>query len=190
MLRLLSALNWVQAALLVVVGVWFALMTLTAGAGPFGVVVLVFCLALAVPFAYLGAVIDKGRGRGLQTALAALALLAFPVGTLFGALSLYAVWFSEARLRFEGGPVTEAPEDEVIDDAWPEGESPYAYARRMADAGLRAGALRARLEERGLAPDEVETLLGAVGLAPQVPERGHTAAPRLPSATSPGLKRR
>lgn len=176
MLRILSVLNWVQAALLVVVGVWFALMTMTVGAHPYGIVVLLLCLAVAWPFAYLGAVIEKGRGRGLQTALAVLALTAFPLGTLFGAFTLYAVWFSDARTRFGAGTADEpadealpdaarpgAPDDDGFDDAWPEGESPYAYAHRMVDAGLRGSALRARLEERGLAPDEVELLLRAVG---------------------------
>lgn len=67
MLRLVSALNWVHATLLVVVGAWFALMTFSSDASPFGIVVLVLCFALAAPFAYLGAVIEKGRGRGLQT---------------------------------------------------------------------------------------------------------------------------
>lgn len=86
---------------------------------------------------------------------------------MFGVFALYVIWFSEARTRFEAA-AAEAPPPEAsdadIDEAWSEGESPYAYARRMADAGLRVGRLRARLEEGGLAPDEVETLLGAVGL--------------------------
>lgn len=199
MLRLLSALNWVQAALLAVVGVWFALVTLSVGANPFGAVVLVLCLALAAPFAYLGVVVDQGRGRGLQTALSVLALLAFPLGTLFGAVSLYVVWFSEAKTRFDAGAAVaeaadaadaadapDAPDaadaadaatpgeaaDGGVVDAWPEGESPYAFARRLADAGVPPAELRAQLQSRGLAPDEVETLLRAVGLARPGTERG------------------
>lgn len=197
MLQIVSALNWVQAVILFIFGGYIAMSGLGTNGSTFGLFVALGCFLLGAPFAYLGTVIEKGRGRGLQTAFAVLAFFAFPVGTLFSVFSLYAIWFSPLSERFEAGgaaprrvkardarvdsALAEADEDE-IDDDWPEDEPAYAYARRMADAGMRAGALRARLRNGGVDPDDVETLLGAVGLVRPGGERAQRdARPAAPA---------
>ncbi|MCC6332705.1 MAG: hypothetical protein IT380_01805 [Myxococcales bacterium] len=192
MLRIVSLLNWLQAIFLFIGCAWFALMSAGTNAGGFGLLVALGGLLLALPFAYLGAVLEKGRGRGLQTALSVLAFFAFPVGTLFSVFSLYAIWFSPLSARFEGrgapqrsrrrdrservDELLDEVDADLIDDDWPEDEPAYAYARRMADAGLRAGALRARLANGGVSPDDIETLLGAVGLVRPGAQRARPAA--------------
>ncbi|MEW6429950.1 MAG: hypothetical protein AB1730_00470 [Myxococcota bacterium] len=219
MLQIISVINWLQAVGFLLVGGWIALESATSTGGVMQVtlgpvstsgsgaglgVALGFGLVLlGAPFAYLGAVIEKGRGRGLQTVMSVLAFFAFPVGTAFSLFTLYALWFSPLSARFEGGAArstasrrasgerSDAALDEVdadaIDDAWPEDEPAYAYARRMADAGMRAGALRARLRQGGVDPDDVETLLGAVGLVRPGAERARPTARR---AATPGPRTR
>lgn len=225
MLQIISVINWLQGVVFILIGGWIALesatstggvarITLgpvsTSGSGPgLGVALGLGLVLLGVLFAYLGTVLEKGRGRGLQTAISVLAFFAFPVGTAFSVFTLYALWFSPLSARFEGGSArtnasrrasgerSDAALDEVeadtIDDAWPEDEPAYAYARRMADAGMRTGALRARLRNGGVEPDDVETLLGAVGLVRPGAERARPEARRasVPSPrTRPPTKRR
>jgi hypothetical protein len=167
-LELLSALNWCMAILYVFVAV------LAVGVFPLpptsAATLCGVSLLLAVPFGWLGAVVEKGRGRGFQTAVSIVSLFNFPIGTVFGAYALWVCWASDHRARFEAGAASDLPpsragagdaDDEVtVPQARPE-ESPYAYAQRLKRSGLSASAIRQRLTQRGLDREEIETLLGA-----------------------------
>lgn len=166
-LQLISALNWLQVVAFVAVPVAAAVLGVPLEAVLlFGLV----CLPLAAPFLYLALVIEKGRGRVLQSVFSGLMLLAFPVGTAISAFTLYVLWFSEHKQLFDdvaagyGPPPDDARDQGAEDDDGGVEETPYAFARRLADEGKRPDVVRQRLLARGLDADEVETLLGAVGL--------------------------
>ena len=159
-LELLSGLNWAMAVLYGCVG----LVGLMVMPMPAALVWVVMLLLVALPHVYLGLNIEKGRGRTLQTIFAVLSLLNFPLGTAFGVFALMTVWSSANAELFEDGPksyVDELPDVDQVDLD----ESPYAMAKRLKESGLRAGSIRTRLNMRGLQDDEIETVLGALGLS-------------------------
>lgn len=192
-LQVISALNWLQVVALVAAPVGAAVL-----GAPFEAVLLfgAVCLPFAAPFLYLALVIEKGRGRVLQSVLSGLMLLAFPVGTLISAFTLYVLWFSEHRQLFDdvaagyGPPSDDAPAPVDEDDDGGIEETPYAFARRLADQGQRPDVVRQRLLARGLDADEVETLLGAVGLTrpgsrPPSRASARTSKARAPTSRPP-----
>lgn len=105
-LQLVSALNWVQAVLLLAIPGGVAVFGLPL---EFVLVLFVLFLLLAAPFVYLALVIDKGRGRVLQTIVSGVMVAAFPVGTLLSTW-LYVVWISDHRHRFEEVAASRAPQ--------------------------------------------------------------------------------
>lgn len=159
-LELLSGLNWAMAVLYGCVGLLgFVMLPMEPG-----LVWLVVLLLVSLPHVYLGLNIEKGKGRTLQTIFAVLSLLNFPLGTAFGVFALMTVWSAGNAELFEGGPksyVDELPDVDPVDLD----ESPYAMAKRLKESGLRAGSIRTRLNMRGLPDDEIETVLGALGLS-------------------------
>jgi hypothetical protein len=100
-LQLLSALNWCMAAI-------YAGAVLFVGVITEDLKTTLLVLAGVSPFlaahSYIGATIEKGAGRGLQTVFAVLSLFAFPIGTLFGLYALYFCWFGESARSFEPQP--------------------------------------------------------------------------------------
>lgn len=178
-LQLLSALNWVFALLY-----GAPLVVLLALGAPVEVlaVALLVCLFVAAPHVYLALVIDKGRGRGLQTVLAALSLLAFPVGTVFGVFALMTIWSERYGPLFEaGGAAVDEPgaagaardfsatadglEHEVA-------ESPRAFALRLRRAGAPNAQVRARLEELGLDREAVAMVMRSLAPTGSASGRG------------------
>lgn len=182
-LQLLSALNWVFAVLYLVAFLFVLLMSSMAPSVPVllllgsGLVLALF----AAPHVYLALNVERGRGRILQTVLAVFSLLNFPLGSAFGIFAIWAVWAGPSAPVFEDPSLADARHDDVQEADEGEGEadeddgseSPYAYARRLRDEGMNARAIRARLDRRELADEEIETVLGALGL--KVPPR---AAPK------------
>lgn len=152
-----------------------------------GVLVLV-----AAPHAYLGLYVEKGRGRILQTVLAALSLFNFPLGTAFGVFALWVVWGGEHAPIFDDPSLAEAPPDPEEEEGAVDressggeptneddgGESPYSLARRLHKSGSNAREIREHLAGRSLGDDEIKTVLGALGL--KMPARS-AAAPKRPS---------
>jgi hypothetical protein len=183
-LQLLSALNWCFALLygaLIFVPIFFPVPLPAALAIAGGVVL------IAGPHAYLGYVIDKGRGRTLQTIFAVLNLGNFPVGTIFGAFALYTVWGEGNRELFENPPDDDSgpkpPPPEFSDEAdaleMEEGETARAFSLRLREAGAPVGQLRARLEEQGLDFEAIDIVLSSLD---------RKAAPRHAGAAPPRVR--
>lgn len=175
-LGLLSTLNWVLAVLYAGVG----LFVLVAIDSPVALVPALVMLAVAAPHVYLALVVEQGKGRILQTVLAVLGLLNFPIGTAVGAFALYACWSGESARIFEEGPDPIAAEPAEDDDDTTVDETPYALARRLAAQGLRPSQLRAKLVARGLGADKADTLVDAV--------TGGRAARRSPAWMAPAQR--
>jgi hypothetical protein len=182
MLGILSGLNWAMAALyagvLIFIGVMFGAQM------PYEMFALIgmMLMLMALPSAYLGYAIEQGRGRGLQTIYAVLALFNFPIGTAYGAFALWVCWGAEAELFDQGGvdatqprrdsrvvevdaPAFEENEAEAEAEATaPRAETPYAIARKLKDRGLKAGDIQEQLHGEGLTGEEIETLMNSLGL--------------------------
>lgn len=175
MLGILSVLNWLIAALYVV-----ALLFVWIMGGerlPFDAfaIIAMILLLLALPSAWLGYSIEKGRGRILQTIFAALSLFNFPLGTAYGAFALWVCWSAEAEVFERGGgaeprrrreaPADEAPPEEEDDvDATKPASTPYAIAKQLQKRGVSAGDIQERLHSDGLSAEEIETVLSSLGL--------------------------
>jgi hypothetical protein len=99
-LELLSALNWIMVVFYVGVGAFFAFVGGNTPAPVIAIALTVVAL-LSAPHVYLGLVIEKGRGRVLQTVMAVLSLLNLPCGTLFGAFALWVCWGSSHVALFD-----------------------------------------------------------------------------------------
>ncbi len=165
MLGLLSVLNWAMAALCLGAAavVWVLL-----GAKDlfFPILVTGLMLVFGAPYAYLGAVIEQGRGRVLQTILAALSLLNFPLGTAYGAFALFVVWGADAA-KFDGaarGGLPEPVEPRAPRLPADPGQSPWEAARQLRDEGLSDRELQLELQARGFDDDTVETLMRSMRL--------------------------
>ena len=180
-LQLTSALNWINAIFLVFAGLVFVMLGNLSV--PAGALLMVAVLLFAAPFAWLGSVIEKGRGRTLQTVFSVLSLFNFPIGTVCAVISLWAVWGSEHARIFEEGGAPEADE-EVFEaperDAPADGLSPFDFARQLAKRGLGPEVIATRLRARGLPRDEIETVLNALrprsaGAAPARPRPARRA---------------
>jgi hypothetical protein len=166
-------LNWGMAALYVAaLGlVWW----MAGDHMPFDMfsIVAMILLTLSLPSAYLGYAIELGRGRILQTIVAALALLNFPLGTAYGVFAIWVCWSAEKEV-FDRGGVDKAPperrrrvaeEVENIEDvATKPASTPYAIAKQRQKRGTPVGDIQQRLHEEGLAADEIETLMNSLGL--------------------------
>ena len=174
MLGILAMLNWGMAALYVsVLGlVWM----LGGDRLPFEAFALIgmFLMLAALPSAYLGYAIEKGRGRILQTVFAVLALFNFPLGTAYGVFALWVCWSAEAEIFDQGGIEATQPQRDVrrrqapIDDEVTvpkaRGTSPYAIAQRLKQQGLKAGDIQEQLHVEGLSGEEIETLMNSLGV--------------------------
>ncbi|MFT3712127.1 MAG: hypothetical protein QM817_31170 [Archangium sp.] len=182
MLGILSTLNWLMAALyvalLIVVGI------MMGEHMPFHIFALIGAVVMlcAAPSAYLGYVIEKGRGRGLQTVFAVLALANFPLGTAYGAFALWVCWSLEAEVFERGGVDAMAPKKRVArkksarieEEEESEGEgdyvspvrpdSPYALAKQLKSEGVDDGEIQEELAFKDLDAEEIETVMGAAGL--------------------------
>jgi hypothetical protein len=99
-LELLSALNWIMVVFYVGIGLFFGMVG--SNTPPLFLAIAFSVVALfAAPHVYLGLVIEKGRGRVLQTVLGVLSLFNFPIGTAFGAFALFVCWGSRHVELFE-----------------------------------------------------------------------------------------
>ena len=176
MLGILSVLNWLMAALYVVILLLIGIMF--GEHLPFDAFALIamILLILALPSAYLGYSIELGRGRILQTIFAALGIFNFPLGTAYGVFALWVCWGVEKDV-FDAGGVEqpreprrrraveeEEPEPDLEDVATKPASTPYAIAKQLQKRGLPAGDIQQRLHEEGLAADEIETLMNSLGL--------------------------
>ncbi len=182
MLSMLSTLNWAMVAL------YGSVATLVMLVFPIpiqaGAVIALLLLLLAAPHAYLGLSVEKGQGRTLQTVIAVIALFNFPLGTAFGIFALWVCWGAEKE-RFDfpdedGLAVEEPPTGEEEDQGELE-ETPYELVRGLVKRGLKAPAIRQRLEDRGLDDEEIETLMNAAGLRAGRPA-ARAKAPARPAA--------
>ena len=178
MLGILSMLNWGMATLYVSV---IGLFLVFAGPHmPFSAIALIVVIGslLVAPSAYLGYVIEKGRGRTLQTVIAFLSLLEFPLGTAYGAFALWVCWSLEKDLFDRGGhsedeekpaprrarpPRVEDVEDEVTAPR-ARNRTPYQLVQQLKKQGLKSGEVQEQLHVEGLSADEIETLMTSVGL--------------------------
>jgi hypothetical protein len=182
MLKILSMLNWAMATLY---GLVFGLiMIIAAGKAELSdvaVIAVIGCL-LAGPHIYLGSVIERGRGRIVQTILAILSLLNFPLGTAFGAFALWVCWDKEHELFERGGlaageaydppsspgrgrrPPRVEIEDEVTAPRRGSASSPYQLVQQLKKQGLKAGDIQEQLHLEGLSGEEIETLMTSTGL--------------------------
>ncbi len=167
-LQWLSALNWVVAIF------YLALpcLGLVFGApGRVFAIAATAALLLAAPHVYLALRIERGAGRGLQSVLAVVSMLYFPLGTAFGLFALWVLWFSEHRAIFDDAALA----DVVKFSADPQGapaesdsnrtkETDFEYAHRLADGGRSPEWIYARLKQRGLDGEEIVLLFEALHL--------------------------
>lgn len=183
MLKILSMLNWAMATLY---GAVFGLFLIIAASQvPLSAVAAIFVIGslLAGPHIYLGAAIERGRGRMVQTILAILSLLNFPLGTAYGAFALWVCWAAEHEL-FERGGLSEGEsydpppererrarpprvevdlEDEVTAPRRGSAQTPYQLIQQLKREGLKSPDVQERLHLEGLSGEEIETLMTSAG---------------------------
>jgi hypothetical protein len=187
-LQLLSALNWCAVMLYGFVGL-VAVYAIPGALGPVGLGV---AAVLAAPHVYLALNIEKGRGRWLQTVLAVLLLPSVPIGTIIGLIALYACWVGDTSKLFDDpsaiGAEPRSP-DEVVVPPLREGETAYAWARRLKTAGFTGPEIASGLRREGFDEADIETTLGAVQLGTGRRRRAAPAPPIDDVPTSPRARR-